>query len=113
MATIQGVLGGFAFWWLEVSEALLWGVLMAFLSLLPALGSALVWLPVAIDFLITGALWQGISLMVFGAFVIGLIDILLRPMLVGRETRLPDYVVMIATLGGLPCWASAAWSWGP
>lgn len=101
VAVIQGVLGGFAFWFLEVSEALLWGVLMACLSLLPALGSALVWLPVAIYFLITGALWQGIGLMVFGAFVIGLIDNLLRPMLVGRETRLPDYVVMVATLGGV------------
>ena len=101
VAIIQGVLGGLAFWFLEVGEALLWGVLMAFLSLLPALGSALVWLPVAIYFLMTGALWQGISLILFGALVIGLVDNVLRPMLVGRDTRLPDYVVMIATLGGI------------
>ena len=101
VAVIQGVLGGLAFWFLEVGEALLWGVLMAFLSLLPALGSALVWLPVAIYFLMTGALWQGISLIIFGALVIGLVDNVLRPMLVGRDTRLPDYVVMIATLGGI------------
>jgi predicted PurR-regulated permease PerM len=101
VAAIQGVLGGLAFWWLDVSEALLWGVLMAFLSLLPAFGSALVWLPVALYFLVTGALWQGIVLMAFGTLVIGLIDNLLRPMLVGRDTRLPDYVVMIATLGGI------------
>lgn len=101
VAAIQGVLGGVAFWLLDVSETLLWGVLMGFLSLLPAFGSALVWLPVAIYFLMTGALWQGICLMVFGVLVIGLIDNLLRPMLVGRDTRLPDYVVMIATLGGI------------
>lgn len=101
VAAIQGVLGGLAFWLLDVSAAMLWGVLMAFLSLLPAFGSALVWLPVAIYLLMTGALWQGISLIVFGALVIGLIDNLLRPMLVGRDTRLPDYLLMIATLGGI------------
>jgi len=101
VSVIQGALGGLAFWFLGVSGALLWAVMMAFLSLVPAVGSALVWLPVAIYFLITGNLWQGIALIVYGVLIIGLIDNLLRPMLVGKDTRMPDYVVMITTLGGM------------
>lgn len=101
VAAIQGALGGIAFWFLGVSAALLWAVLMAFLSLLPVVGAALIWLPVAIYFFITGGIWQSIALAVWGVLVIGLVDNLLRPVLVGRDTRMPDFVVMITTLGGL------------
>jgi len=101
VAVIQGALGGLAFWALGVGGALLWAVLMAFLSLLPAIGAALVWVPVAAYFFVTGALWQAIALTAWGVLVIGLIDNLLRPILVGKDTRMPDYVVMITTLGGM------------
>lgn len=101
VAAIQGVLTGLAFWGLGVGEALLWGVLTGFLALLPALGSALVWLPVALYFLATGAVWPGLALLAFGTLVIGTVDNLLRPLLVGRDTHLPGYVVMLATLGGI------------
>ena len=101
VALVQGALGGLAFWYLDVGAALLCAVLMAFLSLLPAVGAALVWLPVAAWFLLNGQLWQGLVLVVWGVLVIGLVDNLLRPMLVGKDTRMPDYLVMITTLGGL------------
>ena len=101
VAALQGLLGGLAFWFLGVKGALLWAVLMAFLSLLPAVGAALVWGPVALYFLLTGALWQGLALTAWGVLVIGLVDNLLRPLLVGKDTRLPDYVVLITTLGGM------------
>ncbi len=101
VAAIQGALGGVAFWFLGVSGALLWGVLMAFLSLLPAVGAGLVWVPVALYFFVTNAIWQGLALTAWGLLVIGLIDNLLRPILVGKDTRMPDYVVMITTLGGI------------
>jgi predicted PurR-regulated permease PerM len=101
VSAIQGASGGLAFWFLGVSGALLWAVLMAFLSLVPAVGSALVWLPVSLYFLATGSLWQGIALMAYGVLIIGLVDNLLRPMLVGKDTRMPDYIVMITTLGGI------------
>ena len=101
VAAIQGALGGLAFWFFGVRAALLWAVVMAFLSLLPAVGAALVWLPVAIWFFVTGAIWQGLALAAWGVFVIGLVDNLLRPILVGKDTRMPDYVVMITTLGGM------------
>jgi predicted PurR-regulated permease PerM len=101
VATIQGAFGGLAFWFLGVKAALLWGALMAFMALVPAVGSALVWLPLALYLMFTGSLGQGISLVVFGVLVIGLVDNVLRPMLVGKDTRMPDSVVMITTLGGL------------
>ena len=88
-------------------------LLMALLSLLPVIGSALVWLPVALYFVATGALWKGLGLIAYGVLVIGLVDNLLRPMLVGRETHIPDYVVMIATLGGLAVFGVHGFVLGP
>ena len=101
VAVVQGALGGLIFWFLGIRAALLWAVLMAFLSLLPAVGAALVWLPVALYFVVIGAVWQGLVLIAYGVLVIGLVDNLLRPMLVGSDTKMPDYVVLISTLGGL------------
>ena len=77
VAIAQGALGGLAFWFLGIHAALLWAVLMAFLSLVPAVGAGLVWVPVAIYLLATGAVWQGISLILYGVLVIGLVDNLL------------------------------------
>ena len=113
VAAIQGALGGIAFWFLGVGAAMLWALLMAFLSLLPAVGAALVWLPVALYFLATGALWQGIALIAYGVLVIGLVDNLLRPVLVGKDTRMPDYVVMITTLGGMAVFGINGFVVGP
>jgi predicted PurR-regulated permease PerM len=101
VAAIQGTLGGVIFSFLGIQGALLWGFVMAFLSLLPAIGAALIWAPVAIYFLLTGAIWQGITLIAFGVLVIGMVDNVLRPILVGQDTRIPDYVVLISTLGGM------------
>ena len=101
VAAVQGTLGGFIFWFLGIHAPVLWAVVMGFLSLLPAVGAAAVWLPVAIYFLATGAVWQGLVLIAYGAFVIGLVDNLLRPYLVGKDTQMPDYVVLISTLGGI------------
>ena len=101
VAAAQGALGGLAFWVLGVHAPMLWAVVMAFLSLLPAVGAALIWGPVALYLLATGQLWQGFGLIAFGVFVIGLIDNVLRPILVGKDTQMPDYVVLISTVGGL------------
>lgn len=101
IALVQGALGGLAFWFLGVTGTILWAVLMAFLSLVPAVGASLVWFPFAMYFLLSGQIWQGAALMAYGVLVIGLVDNLLRPMLVGKSTRLPDYMVMITTLGGM------------
>jgi len=113
VAAVQGALGGLAFWFLEVRAALLWAVVMAFLSLLPAIGAALVWFPVAIWFFFTGGIWQSIALTAWGMLVIGLVDNLLRPTLVGKGTLMPDYVVMITTLGGIVVFGINGFILGP
>jgi predicted PurR-regulated permease PerM len=86
---------------------------MAFTSLLPAVGAGLVWLPVAIYLLATGSLWEGIILIAFGTFVIGLVDNVLRPILVGGDTKMPDYVVLISTLGGIAIFGLNGFVIGP
>jgi predicted PurR-regulated permease PerM len=101
VAAVQGTLGGLALWWLDIGGAVLWGAVMGFLSLLPAVGAALVWLPVAVYLLATGSTWSGVILIAYGVLVIGLVDNLLRPLLVGKDAGLPDYVVMTTTLGGI------------
>jgi predicted PurR-regulated permease PerM len=101
VALAQGALGGLIFWILGINAALLWAVLMAFLSLLPAIGAGLIWIPVALYLLATGAVMHGVILIAYGFLVIGLVDNVLRPILVGKDTKLPDYVVLIATLGGI------------
>ncbi len=113
VAATQGLLGGIIFWILGIEGALLWGVIMAFLSLLPAIGAALIWFPVAVYFLVTGAVWEGATLMLYGVLVIGLVDNILRPLLVGKDTKMPDYVVLISTLGGLAVFGLNGFVIGP
>lgn len=113
IAGIQGMLGGLVFWLLDVKGALLWAVVMAFLSLLPMVGAALVWVPVATFFLMTGAVWQCVFLVAYGVLIIGLADNLLRPILVGKDAGLPDYVVMITTLGGMAVFGINGFIIGP
>ncbi len=113
VAVAQGALGGLAFWFLGIHAPLLWAVIMAFLSLLPAIGAGLVWVPVAVYLLATGSTWQGVFLIVYGIFVIGLIDNVLRPFLVGKGTKLPDYVVLISTLGGIEVFGLHGFVIGP
>ncbi|OZG71854.1 AI-2E family transporter [Hahella sp. CCB-MM4] len=101
VATVQGALGGIIFGILGLPGAVLWGVVMVILSLLPAVGSALVWGPAAAFLLISGQYVSGIILVLFGIFVIGLVDNVLRPILVGRDTKMPDFMVLLSTLGGI------------
>ncbi len=113
IALVQGALGGLIFWLLDIRAAIFWAVLMAFLSLLPAVGTALVWLPVAIYFLVTGAVWQGVVLIAYGVLVIGLVDNIARPILVGKDTKMPDYLVLISTLGGMAVFGINGFVIGP
>lgn len=101
IALVQGFLGGFIFALLGIQGAAFWGVVMAILSLLPAVGTGLVWGPAAIFLLATGEWGMGLILVAYGVLVIGLVDNLLRPILVGRDTKMPDYLILFSTLGGL------------
>lgn len=113
VAATQGALGGLIFWILGIEGPLLWGALMALLSLLPAVGAALVWLPVALYFLAIGAFTQGMVLIAYGVLVIGLVDNLLRPLLVGKDTQMPDYLVLVSTIGGMALFGLNGFVIGP
>lgn len=113
IAGIQGAIGGIAFGLLGIGAALLWGVLMAVLSLLPAIGSFLVWGPAAAWLLLSGQYLKGAVLLAVGMLIISTIDNLLRPRLVGRGTRLPDHVVLVSTLGGLALFGMNGFVIGP
>jgi predicted PurR-regulated permease PerM len=113
VAAAQGAAGGIAFWVLDVQAPLLWAVVMAFLSLLPAVGAALVWAPVALYLAATGAIWKGVMLTAFGVLVIGLIDNVLRPILVGKDIKMPDYLVLISTIGGIAIFGLNGFVIGP
>lgn len=113
VAVMQGIVGGLIFWFLGIEGALLWGLLMGFFSLVPAVGTGIIWVPVALYLLITGSVWEGAVLVFCGLFVIGLIDNLLRPLLVGKDTKLPDFVVLIATVAGLELFGLSGFIIGP
>ncbi|MEY4651599.1 MAG: hypothetical protein RI884_180 [Pseudomonadota bacterium] len=113
IAVVQGVLGGVAFAVLGLPGALLWGTLMSLLSLLPAVGAALVWGPVAAYMLFAGQIWSAVGLTLWGVLAIGLVDNVLRPILVGRDTHMPDYLVLVTTLGGIAVFGINGFVIGP
>ncbi len=98
---VQGALGAVTFWIAGVPSAILFGLIMAICSLLPALGPALVWAPAAIYLLAVGEIWQGVLVIISGVAVIGMADNVLRPILVGRDTGIPDWMILVTTLGGI------------
>lgn len=100
VAILQGTTGGIIFWALGIPGALLWGVAMGVFSLFPAVGTGLIWVPVTFYLLATGAIWQAAVLGACGFFIISSVDNFVRPILVGRDARIPDFIVLIATLGG-------------
>ena len=110
---VQGALGGIAFAVLGIGAPVLWGVLMALLSIIPAVGPALIWIPAAIVLIASERIVAGIVLILYGTLVIGLVDNLLRPILVGRDTKMPDYLILLSTLGGLTAFGLAGIVIGP
>ncbi len=110
---VQGTLGGIAFAIVGIDGSVLWGALMAFLSLVPAVGSAIVWVPAAIFLFATHQLWQGLFIVGFFVIIVGLVDNLLRPLLVGKDTKMPDYLILITTLGGMELYGINGFVIGP
>lgn len=101
IATIQGILGGLAFWILGVPSPILWGVFLGFVCLIPIAGSFLVWLPAALYLGLTGHWTKALILVLWGTFVISLIDNFLRPRFIKQYTRLHELLVFFSVLGGM------------
>lgn len=112
VALVQGTIGGVLFWAVGIPAAVLWGFLMTILSLLPV-GSGIVWGPAAIIFFTQGSIGKAIAILIVGALGIGLVDNLLRPRLVGNDTKMPDYLILLSTLGGLAWFGLSGFVLGP
>ena len=113
VGVVQGTIGGILFLALGIEGAVFWGVVMVLLSVLPAIGAALVWAPAAIFLLATGAYIKALIMVLVGVLVIGLVDNLLRPILIGRDTQMPDYLILFSTLGGLTLFGISGFVIGP
>jgi predicted PurR-regulated permease PerM len=109
----QGIAGGLAFRVVGIDGAIFWGTVMTILSIIPGIGSALVWLPAAVILMVSGEVWRGIGLAAFGAIVIGSLDNLLRPLLVGRDTQMHELLIFFSTLGGLMMFGVMGFIVGP
>jgi len=109
----QGILGGLAFWAVGVEGAIFWGTVMTVLSIVPGIGGALVWVPAAIIMLAIGHVWQAIVLALFCSLVVGSVDNLLRPILVGRDTQMHELMIFFSTLGGLLLFGAMGFILGP
>ena len=109
----QGLLGGLAFWAVGIDGAIFWGTVMTVLSIIPGIGGALVWVPAAIMLMTTGEAWRGLALAAFCGLVIGSVDNLLRPLLVGRDTQMHELMIFFSTLGGLMLFGVMGFIVGP
>jgi predicted PurR-regulated permease PerM len=100
VAVAQGTIGGLAFWLLGIGAPLFWGVVMGFASLLPVVGATLVWVPAAIGLLLSGEIWRGVGMVLFGVLGISMADNVLRPMLLAGRTSVSGLVIFFGLLGG-------------
>jgi len=112
VAVIQGSIGGFVFWCVGIPVAFLWGALMIILSLLPV-GSALVWVPASLILFLQGETAKAVIIVAAGVLFIGLIDNFLRPYLIDKDSKMPNYLVLISTLGGLTWFSLTGFVLGP
>ncbi len=113
VGTIQGSIGGILFWFVGIKGAFIWGVLMTLLSLIPAIGPFVVWMPVGLISLALGNIWQGIVILIFGFFVISTVDNLLKPPLIGKDIQIHPLLILFSTLGGLLLFGLAGFVIGP
>jgi len=110
---IQGTLSGLAFWIVGIPNALFWSVVMIVLSIVPVIGAALVWVPACIILAGTGQVLQGVLLAAFCSLIVGSVDNVLRPRLIGRDTKMHDLVILFSTLGGILAFGPLGFIIGP
>ncbi|MFN2507843.1 MAG: AI-2E family transporter [Chthoniobacterales bacterium] len=113
IGVIQGALAGIAFWFAGIGGAAFWGTVMTVLSVVPGIGAALVWIPAVIYLFITGQTLTALLLGGWCAAVVGTIDNVLRPALVGKDAKMPDLLILVGTLGGLVLFGPIGFVVGP
>jgi len=110
---LQGVSGGIIFYIAGIEGAMIWGLLMVVLAILPGIGCSIIWAPAGIIMLLGGHLWEGVSILIFGVLVISLGDNLLKPMLIGNDAEMHPLVIFLSTLGGLVVFGLSGFVIGP
>ena len=110
---LQGAMGGIMFAIAGIDSALIWGIFMVFFSIIPGVGSLIIWFPAAIFLISTGSIWQGIFIIFTGTFVIGTIDNLLRPLFVGKDSEMHPLLILLSTLGGIALFGLSGFLMGP
>ncbi len=113
VAIVQGLLGGLMFWVLGISSPILWGTAMALLSFIPVGGTALIWAPASLLFILQGNFIKGIILLLFGAFVISMVDNLIRPKLISSKTKIHPLLLFFSVLGGIQAFGMIGLVAGP
>jgi predicted PurR-regulated permease PerM len=110
---VQGSLSALAFRLVGIPDAFFWGVVMIVMSVLPVVGGAIVWVPAAIVLVATGEVWNGVLLTLFCSLIVGSVDNVLRPRLVGADTKMHDLVILFSTLGGIVAFGPIGFIIGP
>lgn len=113
IGAIQGLLGGLTFWIAGVPSPAIWGLIMILFSIIPMVGSTIVWLPAGIIMLLLGNVWQGVFILAVGLGIISVIDNVLRPKLVGKDTQMHPLLIFFATLGGISFFGLPGFIIGP
>ncbi|MEE4311899.1 MAG: AI-2E family transporter [candidate division KSB1 bacterium] len=113
IGVIQGSLAGVAFWVVGIESAVFWGTVMTVLSVIPAVGSALIWFPAVILLAASGAFVKAIGLWIFCGLLVGSVDNVLRPRFVGRDTKMHELLIFFSTLGGLSLFGIVGFIIGP
>jgi predicted PurR-regulated permease PerM len=113
VAVAQGTIGGLTFWLLGLRAPAFWAVIMAFCSLIPVVGAALVWVPAALWLLLAGSIGKGIAMAVVGVLGISMADNVLRPLLLSGSTQVNGLVIFFGLLGGVAAFGFIGLVLGP
>jgi predicted PurR-regulated permease PerM len=113
MGGIQGTLGGIVFFVTGVEGAVIWGLMMILMAIVPMVGCAIIWAPAGVLMLLYGHIWEGVLILAFGTFVISTVDNLLRPILIGKDVEMHPLLIFLSTLGGIILFGFSGFVIGP
>ncbi len=113
IGALQGALVGIAFWFLGIKAPVFWGIMAAALSAIPGVGAPLIWFPAVIYLIVIDRFGGAVILALWGVLVVGLVDNFLRPVIIGKDTKIPELLIFFAILGGLSLFGLAGFILGP
>jgi predicted PurR-regulated permease PerM len=113
MGGIQGTLGGLLFFATGIEGSLIWGVVMIFTAIIPAVGCSIIWAPAGVLMLFNGHIYEGVVILLFGALIISMVDNILRPILLGKDVQMHPLLIFLSTLGGIVLFGISGFVIGP